>query len=105
MATVTREDILKIARLARLSVEENRLDALAADMGQIIAFAAAVSAGAGGGNGTPAGEIDEPDSGGPESLFREDAVVPSFPREEILKNAGSGEDGFFRLVKHREGQP
>lgn len=104
MATVSREDILKMARLARLSVEEDRLDALTADMGQIIAFAAAVSAGAGG-SGTAAGESDEPDRGGPEPLFREDVVAPSFPRKEILKNAGGGEDGFFRLVKHREGQP
>lgn len=106
MAAVTREEILKIARLARLSVEEDQLDSLTADMGRIIAFADAVSAARVGGDGTPAGEGGEPDDGCGEPVpLREDTAAPSFPREEILQNAGGGENGFFCLPKRKEGQP
>lgn len=94
MATVTKEEILKIARLARLSVEEERLDELTADMERIIAFADTISA---------AGDGAEFDTvSGLSNVFREDEVRPSFDREEILQNAGGGEDGFFRLPKRKE---
>ena len=39
MADITREDLLRIAHLAKLSVEESQLDSLAVEMSRMIAFA------------------------------------------------------------------
>ena len=41
---VTREEILKIAKLSKLSVTEEELDGLTAAMGEIIAFADTINA-------------------------------------------------------------
>lgn len=85
---VTREEILKIAKLSKLSVTEEELDGLTAAMGEIIAFADTINAA-----GAAAGEFDNINN--LQNAFREDEVVPSYPRDEILKNVDGGEDGFF----------
>lgn len=89
---VTREEVLKIARLAKLSVTEEELDSLTKDMGEIISFADTISA---------AGEeLEEFDNiNHLSNAFREDVVVPSYDREQILKNVNGGEDGFFCVRK------
>lgn len=76
---VTREEILKIAKLSKLSVAEEELDGLTAAMGEIIAFADTINAA-----GAAAGEFDNINN--LQNAFREDEVVPSYPRDEILKN-------------------
>lgn len=90
---VTHEEILKIAKLAKLSVSDEELDALTKDMSEIIGFADTINA------------VSSADSGfdsvnNLSNVFREDVVVPSYDREEILKNAESQDDGYF-LVKKR----
>lgn len=91
---VTREEILKIAALAKLSVKEEELDSLTAEMDRIIAFADTVNA---------AGSAEEgfDNINNLQNVFREDVVQPSFAREEILQNAENAEDGFF-VVKKRQ---
>ena len=91
---VTREEILKIAKLSKLSVTEEELDGLTAAMGEIIAFAATINAA-----GAAAGEFDNINN--LQNAFREDEVVPSYPRDEILKNVDGGEDGFFPVRKRQ----
>ena len=91
---VTREEILKIAKLSKLSVTEEELDGLTAAMGEIIAFADTITAA-----GAAAGEFDNINN--LQNAFREDEVVPSYPRDEILKNVDGGEDGFFPVRKRR----
>lgn len=91
---VTREEILKIAKLSKLSVTEEELDGLTAAMGEIIAFADTINAA-----GAPAGEFDNINN--LQNAFREDEVVPSYPRDEILKNVDGGEDGFFPVRKRQ----
>ena len=88
---VTREEILKIAKL---SVTEEELDGLTAAMGEIIAFADTINAA-----GAAAGEFDNINN--LQNAFREDEVVPSYPRDEILKNVDGGEDGFFPVRKRQ----
>lgn len=84
---ITEEEILKIARLAKLEVSPESLPRLTQDMAQIIAFADTINA---------AGDCGEFDGIQPmENAFREDEVQPLFPREEILKNVGGGVDGYF----------
>lgn len=89
---VTREEVLQIARLAKLSVPEEELDALTADMANIIAFADTINAA-----GSETEEFDNINN--LSNAFREDAVVPSYDRADILKNAGGGEDGFFKVPR------
>ena len=91
---VTREEILKIAKLSKLSVAEEELDGLTAAMGEIIAFADTITAA-----GAAAGEFDNINN--LQNAFREDEVVPSYPRDEILKNVDGGEDGFFPVRKRQ----
>ena len=91
---VTREEILKIAKLSKLSVTEEELDGLTAAMGEIIAFVDTINAA-----GAAAGEFDNINN--LQNAFREDEVVPSYPRDEILKNVDGGEDGFFPVRKRQ----
>lgn len=91
---VTREDVQSIARLAKLSVPEEELDTLTGEMANIISFADTINAA-----GAEAEEFDN--INGLSNAFREDVVVPSYDREEILRNAQGGEDGFFAVRKRR----
>ena len=91
---VTREEILKIAKLSKLSVTEEELDGLTAAMGEIIAFADTINAA-----GAAAGEFDNINN--LQNAFREDEVVLSYPRDEILKNVDGGEDGFFPVRRRQ----
>ena len=85
---VTKEEIQKSAVLSKLSVSEEELDALTADMQQIIAFADTINA--------AVDELGDYDSVGTlKNVFREDVVIPSYPQEKILANVDGGEDGFF----------
>lgn len=90
---VTHEEILNIANLAKLSVAPEELDSLTKDMNEIIEFADTINAAA-----TDVSDFDN--INGLSNVFREDVPVPSYDREEILKNAESREDGYF-LVRRR----
>lgn len=89
---VTREELLDIALLAKLSVDEEKLDELTKQMMDIIAFADTIN--------TYQGQTGEFDNiNGLSNVFREDTVVASYPREQILKNVDGGENGFFPVKK------
>ena len=88
---VTKEEILKIAALSKLTVGEEELDTLTKEMESIIAFADTVNAAAVG------EEFDNINN--LSNAFREDEVIPSYPREEILRNVQGGEDGYFPVKK------
>ncbi|MDF2632966.1 MAG: gatC [Caproiciproducens sp.] len=90
---VTHEEILKIAKLAKLSVSADELVALTKDMSEIIGFADTI-------NAVSSADSDFDSVNNLSNVFREDVVVPSYDREEILKNAESQDDGYF-LVKKR----
>jgi len=92
---VTRDDVLKIAKLAKLSVEDEEIDALTKDMIEIIEFANAIN------NAVEDAELEDfDDINSVVNAFHEDEVVESFDRELILKNRDGGEDRYF-LVKNR----
>jgi aspartyl-tRNA(Asn)/glutamyl-tRNA(Gln) amidotransferase subunit C len=90
---ITNEEILRIARLAKLSVGDDELEGLTKDMNEIIAFADTI-------NAVASADRNFEGISDFSNVFREDTVVPSFDREEILKNAGNRDDGYF-LVKKR----
>jgi len=91
---VTREEILDLANLAKLSVSEEELENLTQEMANIIAFADTIN---------KAGDISTgfDNINNLTNAFHEDEVVPSFDREEILQNALDAEDGYF-VVKKRK---
>ena len=90
---VTREDVLQMARLSKLYIKEEELDALTKDMDNIIAFAETISA-------AQCEQTNFDNINNLSNVLREDVVVPSYDREEILKNAESQDEGYF-LVKSR----
>ena len=89
---VTKEEIMKIAILSKLSVEEDEIDKLTEDMSEIISFADTI-------NNAADIESDFDNINNLSNAFREDEVVPSLPREEILKNAKDSDAGCF-MVKN-----
>lgn len=90
---VTHEDVIQMARLSKLYIDESELDQLTEDMSQIISFADTI-------NEAASDDCDFDDINGLTNVLREDEIVPSYPREEILYNAESQDNGYF-LVKKR----
>ena len=90
---VTREDVLQMARLSKLYIKEEELDALTKDMDNIIAFAETIST-------AQCEQTNFDNINNLSNVLRKDVVVPSYDREEILKNAESQDEGYF-LVKRR----
>lgn len=89
---VTREEVLQIAKLAKLSLSEEELDAMTKDMENIVNFADTI-------NAANAECSDFDNSNNLSNVFRSDEVVPSYPVEEILKNAPHWENGYFQVKK------
>lgn len=92
---ITREEVLKIAKLAKLSVNEDEIESLTHDMIEIINFADTIN------TLVKDEEIEDfDDINKIVNAFHEDVVEESFDRELILKNAEGGDNGYF-LVKRK----
>ena len=89
---VTREDVLQMARLSKLYIKEEELDALTKDMDNIIAFAETIST-------AQCEQTNFDNINNLSNVLREDVVVPSYDREEILKNAESQDEGYFLVIR------
>ena len=89
--TITRQDVLKVARLARLALAEEEVDRLQGELSAILEAVGTV------------GELDlaevEPTSHPLPlaNVWGEDEPRPSLPRDEALANAPDAEAGFFRV--------
>ncbi|MBE7021758.1 MAG: Asp-tRNA(Asn)/Glu-tRNA(Gln) amidotransferase subunit GatC [Ruminococcaceae bacterium] len=90
---ISKEEVLHVAKLARLKLSDAEAEALSKDMESIIGFA---------------NKLNELDTEGivptahaipMSNAFREDVVKPSYDREEMLKNAPSAEDGGYTVPK------
>ncbi len=88
---ITKKEVLKLARLARLDFSDDELDKIMKDMDDIIAFADTI-------NNSVEGDADKirnvSSSATPAEDFREDVVRASLPNEKILSNV-SGSKGMF----------
>ena len=91
--SVSREDVLKIAQLAELEVDEETLPALAEQMSRILDYVAQIS-------GVPASETVKPFIPGPDAVrFRADEVKPiplAFGPDTF---APAFKEGFFLVPK------
>ncbi len=90
---VTHEDVLGIAMLSKLYIPEDELDKMTKEMDDIIRFADTIN------NASEEG-VEFDNINNLSNAFREDEVVPSRGREDILSNANDVGEGHF-LVRKR----
>ena len=90
---ITREEVLQVARLARLMLSPAEVDKMKEQLGSILSYIR---------------QLDRLDTSGlvPTSHavemgtpFREDSAQPFGEKEEILKNAPDREEDFFRVPR------
>lgn len=91
--SIDRETARKVAKLARIAVPEDRLDALAGEFNSILGFIE---------------QLQEVDVDGVEPMVsvtpmrlkrREDVVTDGNQPEAVLKNAPDAREGFFAVPK------
>jgi aspartyl-tRNA(Asn)/glutamyl-tRNA(Gln) amidotransferase subunit C len=91
MAGISRDDVAKLAQLARIEMTPDELDHLANELGVILNAVARVQ--------EVAGE-DVPPTSHPlplENVFRPDVVIPSLTPEEALSGAPAQEEQRFKV--------
>ncbi len=90
---IQKEDVEKIAKLAKLQFSEDEIERFRTHLEEILAYV---------------NKLNELDTEGVEPTYyvqhtgdamREDQVKPSLPRQEALKNAPAQDKGFFRVPK------
>ena len=93
MSRITREEVAKLAELARLDLPESELDEYAKQLEIILESVAKV------------GEVSTKDvkpmshATGLVNVFREDVTKESLSRDEILRSAPATEDDLFRVPR------
>jgi aspartyl-tRNA(Asn)/glutamyl-tRNA(Gln) amidotransferase subunit C len=91
MSTISRDEVARVAVLARIELRSDELDRLAGELDVIVDSIAKVSAVA-----TP--EVPATSHPLPMSnVFRADEPVPSLPVEDVLAGAPDAEDGRFAV--------
>ncbi|WP_084396798.1 Asp-tRNA(Asn)/Glu-tRNA(Gln) amidotransferase subunit GatC [Henriciella aquimarina] len=94
--SVTKDDVLKVARLTRIAVPEDRLEPLAEELSAIMGWIE---------------QLTEVDVEGVEPMtsvvdatlpMREDVVTDGNIQDQVLANAPKSEDGFFVVPKSVE---
>lgn len=87
---VSKEELINLATLAKLDISDQDVDKLLADMEKIIDFANQI-------NSASVSDVEFDSINNLQNMYREDVVSRSYSQEDILKNAKTVEDGFFRL--------
>lgn len=86
-------DISRVARLARIALDDEQLEAYGRELSDILEHARRVQA-------LPTEDV--PPTSHPLTMtnaFRPDVVTPSLDREELLSQAPDAVDGFFRVPR------
>jgi len=93
MSQITTETARKVARLARIRVDEARLPALATELGNILTFMEQL-------NAVDVSGVEPMTSVTPMRLKRrDDAVTDGNRQAEVLLNAPDAREGFFAVPK------
>ncbi|MBA2389573.1 MAG: Asp-tRNA(Asn)/Glu-tRNA(Gln) amidotransferase subunit GatC [Geodermatophilaceae bacterium] len=93
MASITREEVAHLARLARLAVTDEELQTFAGQLDVIIGAVARVGE-------VAAGDIPPTTHAVPvTNVLRPDELRPSLARDEVLAAAPAAEDGRFRVPR------
>lgn len=91
--SISKEEIIHIAKLASLNLSEEEIDKYTKDMQEILEFANTVN------NVNTEGVEETIGSNGAYNVFRKDEVKQTISKEELLKNAPSQDEGMFRIPK------
>ena len=86
-----------MAKLAKLSVDENEIEQLIEDMSKIIEYADSIN------NVAETVDVEFDNINNIVNAFNEDIVLDSYDRDEILKNREGGENGYFVIRKSIRG--
>lgn len=90
---ISKDDVLHVAKLARLTLSDDEVDLFTDQLDQILGHA---------------GKIRELDTSGIEptshalpvkNVFREDEIKPSLSKDDVLANAPEKESGYFKVPK------
>jgi aspartyl-tRNA(Asn)/glutamyl-tRNA(Gln) amidotransferase subunit C len=90
---ISRDDVVHVARLARLALTDDELDTYTGQLASILEHAADVAA---------LDTAGVPPTAHPlplENVLRDDEVRPSLDRDEVLAQAPAAEDGLFRVPR------
>ena len=89
-APLTREDVMKVALLARLKLSEAELETFTAQLGHVLQYVDIL-------NEVDTAVVEQPMAHAVElsNVFREDVVRPSLPRDEALANAPKSDGRYF----------
>ena len=94
---LTRDEVAKVALLARLKLSEAELETFTSQLGQVLQYVHILD------------EVDteniEPMAHAVEvtDVFRTDEVAPSLPREDVLANAPKANNRYFVVPQILEG--
>jgi aspartyl-tRNA(Asn)/glutamyl-tRNA(Gln) amidotransferase subunit C len=91
--TIGEKEVLHVAKLARLSLSDEEIQALARDMQDIISYADAL------GNLDAEGVAPTAHAFPMQNAFREDEIRPSYDRDLLLENAPAQSHGGFLVPK------
>lgn len=90
---ISKEEVLHVAKLARLNLSEEETEKLRSDMESIIEFANTLN------ELDTEGVLPTAHARPMSNAFREDVIKESYQRDEMLKNAPEAEDGGFAVPK------
>jgi len=99
MGKVNREQVLQLAALAHLSLSDEEIESLSADLEQILGYAERLQRLDTEGVEPTSHALLAAGSGGEAPATREDAPRPGLDREEALEGAPDGADGLFKVPK------
>jgi aspartyl-tRNA(Asn)/glutamyl-tRNA(Gln) amidotransferase subunit C len=92
-ARISRDDVVHVAHLARLTLDDAEIDLFTEQLGAVLEHAQDVAALQT--DGVPATAHPLPI----ENVLRADVPAPSLPRDEVLAQAPDAEDGRFRVPR------
>ena len=88
---ITRDEVVHVARLARLSLSDAEIDEFTGQLGDILEHAADIEA-------LDVGDIEPTSHPLPMvNVLRPDVIQPALDRELLLSQAPASEDGQFRV--------
>lgn len=89
---INREQLLKLAALARLRLDESEIAPFQKDIAEMLDYVKTLEQ-------ADTTAVDLAEAADQPSVLREDIVQPSLPVEEALKNAPERVDNYFKVPK------
>ena len=89
---INREQLLKLAALARLRLDESEIAPFQKDIAEMLDYVKTLEQ-------VDTTAVDLAEAADQPSVLREDIVQPSLPVEEALKNAPERVDNYFKVPK------